>query len=283
MSGTTVLITGCSEGGLGHGMCKAFAQKGCTVFATARTVSKMVGLAEEGCILLQLDVKDQSSCETAVKAILEDERSGGKIDILINNAAVAHFVPILDSTVEEMEQLFAANLFGVMRMTKLVAPAMVTRRSGKILNVGSVAGEGPFGFWHAIYGASKAALHSWSIALGAELEPFNVQVSLVVVGATDSGAQERIQKMFRLPDNSFYKPIESNISNAIIPPAKTPVVEFAGKTANLMLKDTVPGKWWTSKMSNIVWALTWWNPVSLGRMFGGQNGTKELKAEIESH
>lgn len=77
------LITGCSNGGIGYELAKAFASKGCTVFASARRVQAMAGLAECGIQLLQLDVTDAASVSAAVSNVVS---SAGRIDILVNNA-----------------------------------------------------------------------------------------------------------------------------------------------------------------------------------------------------
>ena len=78
-----VLVTGCSEGGIGWHLCIAFAAAGCQVFATARKKGKMAGLAERGCTLLDMDVTDEASIARAVRVIMEQAPG---IDVVVNNA-----------------------------------------------------------------------------------------------------------------------------------------------------------------------------------------------------
>ena len=81
-----VFVTGCSEGGIGWHLCVAFAAAGCRVFATARKVESMAGLAERGCVLLACDVTDEASNKAAVAAVLAQ---AGQIDVCVNNAGCA--------------------------------------------------------------------------------------------------------------------------------------------------------------------------------------------------
>ncbi|KAH8928596.1 NAD(P)-binding protein, partial [Atractiella rhizophila] len=276
-SRTTVFITGCSEGGLGWGMSRAFAQKGCTVFATARDVSKMRGLSELGCILLPLDVTDQSSVQAAVEACLSDERSEGKIDILINNAGVACcLMPLIDAPVETYQQVFDVNLFGVVRLTNLVAPHMISRRSGKILNINSIAGAAPGAFWQGVYSSSKSALQAYSAHLAAELSPFDVQVSNVFVGSTVTPGVPKELETASLPSSSVYSSIWPQIQRAIQSPSSTSLEEFSDRVVAVMLAKKTPARWWTSKFSTICWFLTWFNPITIALLTGGQFGLKDL-------
>lgn len=83
----TVLITGCSKGGIGYFLCEEFVKAGCKVFASARRLEAMRGLDALGCTLLQLDVQSEASCKKAVQAVIAE---AGHIDVLVNNAGVAY-------------------------------------------------------------------------------------------------------------------------------------------------------------------------------------------------
>jgi 1-acylglycerone phosphate reductase len=78
-----VLVTGCSESGIGWHLCVAFAAAGCRVFATARRVEAMRGLEAHGVVCLQMDVTDEQSIQTAVAAVLTQAE---RIDVVVNNA-----------------------------------------------------------------------------------------------------------------------------------------------------------------------------------------------------
>ena len=91
----TVLITGCSDGGIGSGIALTFHQRGYHVFATARDTSNMFALKDlPRMTLLILDVEDPTHIVNAVKTV--ESTTGGTLDILINNAGRNHFMPVLD-------------------------------------------------------------------------------------------------------------------------------------------------------------------------------------------
>lgn len=88
---TSVLITGCSEGGIGDALAIEFQSRGARVFATARNPSKMEHLKAMGIETLSLDVTSPQSIETAVATI--NEATGGKLDILVNNSGIGRCIP----------------------------------------------------------------------------------------------------------------------------------------------------------------------------------------------
>ncbi len=112
--GKSVLITGCSEGGIGDALAIEFHSKGARVFATARNISKMKHLKAIGIETLSLDVTSPLSIDTAVATI--DKATGGKLDILVNNSGIGRclaafraYVLILTDTVRPWYRLFYAN------------------------------------------------------------------------------------------------------------------------------------------------------------------------------
>ncbi|MEW5300841.1 MAG: hypothetical protein WDW36_003741 [Sanguina aurantia] len=174
-----VLVTGCSDGGIGHSLCLEFAARGCRVFATSRKLGTMVSLLQQpGITTLELDVTVQGSIEAAVASVLSQ---AGRIDILVNNAGVLMPCPFADLDLQDARSQFETNFFGALTLTQAVLPGMMARRSGKIVNVSSMAASLP---WPAggIYCASKASLSAWSDALRVEVEPFGVQVTVLTPG-----------------------------------------------------------------------------------------------------
>lgn len=90
MAQKTVLITGCSEGGIGDALAKAFHRKGLRVFATARNLSKIQHLQKLGLDTLALDVTDAASIKAAVEAVISE--TGGTLDFLVNNSGAGMFL-----------------------------------------------------------------------------------------------------------------------------------------------------------------------------------------------
>jgi hypothetical protein len=134
----TVLITGCSDGGIGYGLAHQFLQRGYHVFATARDISKMSKLKDlPNVTLFELDVVKPSQIKAAVEAVTK--RTGGTLDFLISNAGHNHFMPILDEDMDQVRALFEVNTFGPMMLTKAFAP-LILKAKGVIVFVTSISG-----------------------------------------------------------------------------------------------------------------------------------------------
>lgn len=133
----TVLITGCSAGGIGFALAEEFQSRGCHVFATARSLAKMEALSKlPNVTLLPLDVCSQASIEAAVSAV--SAQTGGTLDYLINNAGAVYVMPILDSDMQKAKSLFDVNLWGVIAVTQAFAPLVIASQ-GAIVNISSLA------------------------------------------------------------------------------------------------------------------------------------------------
>ena len=196
----SVLITGCSPGGIGYSLAKEFNSKGLRVFATARKAETITDLENNGIETLSLEVTSEESIVALVKEV--KSRTGGKLDILVHNAGRNYTVPALDVEMDEIRTTFETNLFAVMRMCQAFAPLLIEAK-GTIVQIGSVAGVIPYVFG-SVYNASKAALHSYSSALRVELAPFGVRVVTVVTG----GVISNISRTYRtLPEDSLYLPL----------------------------------------------------------------------------
>ncbi len=167
-----VLITGCSTG-IGRDLAQRLAQSGYTVVATARKAENLEGL--DVALKLPLDVTQPESIRQAVDCVIQHF---GRIDVLVNNAGYAVRGAVEEVPVDQAQQMFDANVFGVMRMIQAVVPHMRQQRAGRIINISSIVGKlvtpanGP-------YSATKFALEALSDALRLELAPFGIQVVLV--------------------------------------------------------------------------------------------------------
>jgi NADP-dependent 3-hydroxy acid dehydrogenase YdfG len=136
----SVLITGCSDGGIGSALAHAFHSAGLDVFATARNTQKMASLADLPRItLLKLDVTDTKSIALAVDAVTAATASAGGLDYLVNNAGQGYVMPMLDSSVADMKAMFDINVWGALRVAQAFAP-LVVRAKGVIVNNSSIAG-----------------------------------------------------------------------------------------------------------------------------------------------
>lgn len=110
-SGPVVLITGCSDGSIGHAMAREFLSRGCTVIATDRSLDLMKVLQGEARVLLrQLDVRSEKSIREAVESVLHEF---GRIDVLVNNAGVALVGPLIELPMDSFDMVFDINVYGI--------------------------------------------------------------------------------------------------------------------------------------------------------------------------
>ena len=207
MAPKTVLITGCSAGGIGHGLAAEFARRGLHVFATARDLSKMTDLEKKANItLLSLDVTSSSSIADAVASV--KSKTGGTLDYLVNNSGALYVMPILDVNIEKAKAMFDVNVWGVIAVAQAFAPLLIAAQ-GMVVNISSVTAllRTP---WMGLYSASKAAGDMTSEILRVEMEPLSVKVMTVVTGAvrTQIFSKARVDP---LPEGSVYRAAEQEI------------------------------------------------------------------------
>jgi NAD(P)-dependent dehydrogenase (short-subunit alcohol dehydrogenase family) len=167
-----VLVTGVSSG-IGRETAQLLAKRGARVFGTVRDFRRNVDLP--GVELVHMDVTDDASVQDGVKSVLEN---AGNIDILINNAGYGLTGALEETSVEEAQQQFDANFFGVLRVTQAVLPAMQQQRTGRIVNISSALGFLPAPF-NGIYGASKYAVEAYTETLDHEVRIFGIRAVLV--------------------------------------------------------------------------------------------------------
>lgn len=240
-----VLITGCSEGGIGHALARAFAAKDCHVVATSRSVSSMSDLKQDPRFFLQeIDVRSDGSVQSAVSKVID---KFGRIDVLVNNAGVHCIGPLAEVPLSSMQQTFDTNVFGTMRMIQAVVPHMATRKKGKVANLGSVTVQAP-GPWAGVYTSTKSALHALTDSMRLELKPLGIDVINVVPGAITSNiGNSAIASYNKMPDWKLYKPFDAAIraraqmSQGV---KSTPSDEFAKAAVATILRENPPA-WFT--------------------------------------
>jgi len=172
-----VLITGCSSG-IGHATAEHLAERGWTVYASARRTESIDDLAERGCKTLSLDVTDEDSMGAAVAAVEDAE---GAVGVLVNNAGYSQSGAIETLPVDRLRAQFETNVFGLVRLCQLVLPGMRRQGGGRIVNVSSMGGRLTFPGGGA-YHATKHAVEALSDALRFEVRGFGVDVTLIEPG-----------------------------------------------------------------------------------------------------
>jgi short-subunit dehydrogenase len=164
------LVTGVSSG-IGKAVAARLAELGFRTFGTVRGEAEPQPKIE----LIRLDVRDAESAEACMATVIQ---RAGRIDVLVNNAGAGLVGAAEETTIDEARGLFETNLFGLMRMTQAVLPAMRAQRSGRIINISSVLGFLPAPFM-SIYAATKHAVEGWSESLDHEVRGFGVRVVVV--------------------------------------------------------------------------------------------------------
>ncbi|ONI02122.1 hypothetical protein PRUPE_6G178200 [Prunus persica] len=256
-----VLISGCSQGGIGHALARAFAAEDCLVVATSRSLSSMADLQEDPRLFLQeLDVVSDESVDHVVSSVLEKY---GRIDVLINNAGVQCVGPLAEVPLSALQNTFNTNVYGSMRLIQAVVPHMASRKKGKIVNLGSVTVLAP-GPWAGGYTASKAALQALSDSLRLELRHFGINVITVVPGAIRSNiGNSALAGYNQMPEWKLYKPFEAAIrARATMSqgPHSTSAEEFAKRTAAAILKEN-PLAWFSYGHHSTIFAILYHLPL----------------------
>jgi NAD(P)-dependent dehydrogenase (short-subunit alcohol dehydrogenase family) len=190
-----VLITGCSSG-IGLASARRFAREGYRVFASMRrSEERGAGLRGEAARLgwslatPEIDVTSDASVDEAIAALLGE--TGGRLDVLVNNAGYLLFGPVEEVAPSELAAQLETNVVGVLRMVRAVLPAMRARGAGAIVNMSSVSGRVALpvvGCYHA----TKFALEALTESLRYEVWPFGVRVTCIEPGPfkTDLHAKE---------------------------------------------------------------------------------------------
>ncbi len=183
LEGRTAFVTGASRG-IGRSIALALAKAGAAVACAARALEEVKSAAAEiesaggRACGLRLDVTHGAQITNAVK---NAEEALGPIDILVNNAGVTLDKPSLEVTDEEWDTVLATNLTSMFRCARAVAPGMIARGRGKIINLGSMYGV--LGVpRYAVYCASKAAVGGLTRSLAAEWARHGIQVNCLAPG-----------------------------------------------------------------------------------------------------
>ncbi|QFU75135.1 SDR family oxidoreductase [Halioglobus maricola] len=180
---STILVTGASTG-IGQEAALHMARKGNQVYAAVRNpdgvddLRKAIAAESLPVTVVQMDITQPESIDSAIAQIMAET---GSIDALVNNAGVGAGQAVEMTSMEDVRWIFETNYFGTVNVLRAVTPIMRKQGSGRIVNVGSLAGRVPMGC-HAHYSASKFAMEGLSESLAFEMAEFNVKVSIIEPG-----------------------------------------------------------------------------------------------------
>jgi 2-hydroxycyclohexanecarboxyl-CoA dehydrogenase len=187
LAGKIAVVTG-GASGIGRGIVLRFARDGADVAVLDRDVAGARGVAEEATALgrrataVEVDVAKSASVHAAVANV---RRVLGPIAILVNDAGIADFTPLLEMSEEGWDRMIAVHLKGTFNCTRAALPDMVAARWGRVVNMSSVAGlRGGPGLTH--YSAAKAGIIGLTKALATEVGAAGITVNAIAPGLIDT-------------------------------------------------------------------------------------------------
>lgn len=217
MKKKTVLVTGASRG-IGRAIALTFAQNGYHVFLNcSRSVEELQSVQSEiekipdgSCELFIGDIGDSSFVKEMFEAIHKRTES---LDVLVNNAGIAHIGLLTDMNDDEWNRILQTNLSSAFYCCRAAVAKMVSQKKGKIINISSMWGN-VGASCEVAYSATKSGLHGLTRALAKELAPSNIQVNAIACGCIDTimngqlNAEERLALEEEIPAGRFGSPQE---------------------------------------------------------------------------
>jgi 3-oxoacyl-[acyl-carrier protein] reductase len=190
------IVTG-GGGGIGEAIALALAREGGYVAvwdlngSHAQKVASRIREMGHKSIAIQMDVANAQEVNSSVQEVLKEY---GRIDILVNNAGICRVTSIEEIDEEEWDQILAVNLKGVFLCSKAVMKFMKSQKSGKIINMGSLAGQVGGMLTGAHYSASKAAVICFTKSLAKYLGPYGIQVNAISPGIIETDMTRMITR-----------------------------------------------------------------------------------------
>jgi 3-oxoacyl-[acyl-carrier protein] reductase len=197
LEGKVAIVTGGSRG-IGRAIVELLAAEGANVTFfyrdNAAAADAVVAHAKEGGRRVaadKVDIRDSAACAMAVDRVAE---RAGRIDILVNNAGIIRDNQLAAFEDDDVKSVLDTNVGGVFNVTRAVVPHMIVQRSGKIINLSSVAGD-KGGRGQTNYAASKGAVNALTRALAVELAPRKITVNCVAPGVIDTEMSQDVRAM----------------------------------------------------------------------------------------
>jgi NAD(P)-dependent dehydrogenase (short-subunit alcohol dehydrogenase family) len=192
LANQVALVTGAGQG-IGRASALALAEAGAHVIVAdiagqqAEATMEAITSTQRRCLAVQADVGDLRDIDRMVNEALD---VFGQIDILVNNAGVTRRADIMELTEQDWDRIHRVNAKGVFFCLQRVAREMIPRRSGRIINIASIAGKGYAGTSNAAYAASKGAVISLTKTAAQQLSKHNINVNSVCPGVTRTALSE---------------------------------------------------------------------------------------------
>ncbi|HXG47839.1 MAG TPA: 3-oxoacyl-ACP reductase FabG [Methylomirabilota bacterium] len=194
LAGGVALVTGGSRG-IGRAIVEVLAASGMEVVFTYRdnaaaAAEVLTALSGAKVSSVAVDVRDAAACAALVEQVANRT---DRIDVLVNNAGVIRDNPLTALEDDDVRAVLDTNVVGAFNMARAVAPYMISRRRGRIINISSVAGE-KGGRGQTNYAASKGAINAFTRALAVELAPRGITVNAVAPGVIETEMSRAVRE-----------------------------------------------------------------------------------------
>ena len=237
LANQVAIVTGAGQG-VGRAAALALAERGAAIAAIdinestlAETTAAIRGVGARALAIRA----DLGSVQEIDRLVSETMREFGQIDILVNNAGVTRRADIMDLTEEDWDRIHRVNAKGVFFCLQRVAREMIPRRSGRIINIASIAGKGYPGTSNAIYAASKGAVISLTKTAAQQLGPHNINVNAICPGVVRTPMLIDIMRVRAEKDGVSLEEAEARtVSNAPLGRASEPedIADFVAYLAS---------------------------------------------------
>lgn len=248
LTGRVAIVTGASRG-IGEEIAKLFAKEGARIVCAARTLNEgdhrlltgslngtvsQIKAAGGEALAVAADVSNPADCQRLVQTA---EGTFGAVDILVNDAALTYYKPIIDYSVNHWVKAFAVNVHGPFMLSQLVLPGMIRRGGGAIVNIssGSAIGPGRTPFKDArpahggtMYGATKAALERFTQGLAQEVDGQNISVTALSPSQTVATPGTVYHKLMSGMDDPRGEPL-AYMARAALLLASEPAAKINGR------------------------------------------------------
>lgn len=227
------IVTGAARGN-GKGMARAMVKEGATVFLwdileLVEETAKEIDPAGQKAFPMKVDISDAERVNRAVTAIVEKH---GRVDILINNAAMAFFIPFMEVSDEMRDRMFSVNIIGTWNCTRAVLTSMLGNKHGKIINIASVSGPRVSAPGLTAYSITKGGICGLTRTLALELAEFGINVNAILPGFIDTPMLRGVAKDYGVTEESFI-----NTLSGSVPLKRLGTIEEMGDLAVFLASD----------------------------------------------
>ena len=206
------IVTGAARGN-GKGIAKAMAREGATVLLwdildLVEETANGITSSGQRAAPYKVDIADAAQVNRAVQEIM---KQFGKVEILVNNAAIASFVPFVETSDELRDRIFDVNLKGPWNCTKAIIPIMINQRYGKVVNISSVTGPKVSAPGLTAYSATKGGICGFTRALALEVAEFGINVNAILPGYVDTPLLRGAAKELGMGETEFVNMVAKSV------------------------------------------------------------------------